>query len=145
MIDLDELDPQVMNGMAALVSEMGPKGVDREDPVRSVMALLGDRRSPLILLVLQTGVWRHAELRRVTAKISAEKALSQRVMTLKLRVLEKEGFVRPEVSDDGPPKVTYSLEHLGMELVVELRRMIGWLNDHRAQICAARRRFGDES
>lgn len=144
MIDFNELDPQVRSGIAALVSEMGSTGVGRDDPVRSVMALLGDRWSPLILLVLRTGAWRHADLRRVTARISAEKALSQRVMTLKLRALEKDGFVRREVTDDVPPKVTYSLEPLGIELVGELRRMIGWLGEHRGQIHAARGRFAED-
>lgn len=120
---------------------MGPEGVEREYPTRSVMALLGDRWSPLILLVLATGVWRHADLRRVTAKLSVEKALSQRIMTLKLRALERDGFVARAVTEDVPPKVSYSLTPLGESLVAELRSMIDWLNRRKGDILDARCRY----
>lgn len=144
MIDLEELDPQVRSGIAALVAEMSASGVDREDPVRSVMASMGDRWSPLILLVLETGIWRHAELRRVTSAISAEGAISQRVLTLKLRALERDGFVLRDATDDVPPKVSYSLSPLGRKLVAELRGTIGWLVAHRHEITAARQRYSEE-
>lgn len=141
--DFDDLDPSTRRGIAALIAEMERGGIHRGGPVRSVMALLGDRWSPLILLVLATGRWRHAELRRVTAHLSAEKALSQKVMTFKLRALERDGFVLREASEDIPPKVTYALSPLGLQLVDELRRMTGWLNARRREIEAARERFDD--
>jgi DNA-binding HxlR family transcriptional regulator len=127
--------------LAKLAAAMGPNGVERDDPTRSVMAMLGDRWSPLILLVLETGAWRHADLRRVTAQLSSEKALSQRVMTLKLRALEADGFVSRQVTTDVPPKVSYALTPLGQELVAQLQRMIDWLDAHRAVIHAARAAF----
>jgi DNA-binding HxlR family transcriptional regulator len=129
--------------LAKLAAAMGPDGVGRDDPTRSVMAMLGDRWSPLILLVLETGTWRHAELRRVTAELSSEKALSQRVMTLKLRAMEADGFVHRSVTSDVPPRVSYSLTPLGGELVGRLHQMIDWLDDHRATIMAARARSFD--
>jgi DNA-binding HxlR family transcriptional regulator len=135
-------DETVTRGrLAKLAAAMGPDGVDRDDPTRSVMAMLGDRWSPLILLVLETGEWRHADLRRVTAQLSSEKALSQRVLTLKLRALEAHGFVSRQVTTDVPPKVSYALTPLGQELVAQLQRMINWLDAHRAVIHAARGAF----
>lgn len=144
MIDLVDLDPQAQERLSQLVAEMGPDGVERDDPARSVMAMLGDRWTPLILLVLETGSWRHADLRRVTAQLSFEQAISQRIMTLKLRALERDGFVRREATGDVPPKVTYSLTTLGGDLVTQLRRMIGWLNDRRPTILSARGSFEQE-
>lgn len=141
MEGLEEIDADTVRKLADLQSEMGEGGVDRDDPARSVMALLGDRWSPLILLVLETGDWRHADLRRVTAALSAEQALSQRIMTLKLRTLERDGFVHRETTQDVPPRVTYSLTAMGLELVEELRRMIAWLNARRPAVLAARQRF----
>ncbi len=123
---------------------MGPEGVERDDPTRSVMAMLGDRWTPLILLVLDAGAMRHAELRRVTAELSAEKALSQRILTLKLRALERDGFVSRDVTEDVPPHVTYSLTQMGRDLVCELRRMIAWLNRRRPAVLAAREAFDRE-
>jgi DNA-binding HxlR family transcriptional regulator len=141
MIEGDESDPQMRGRLAELAAEMGEGGVEREDPARSVMAMLGDRWSPLLLLVLETGTWRHADLRRVTAGLSSEGALSQRVMTLKLRALERDGFVQRRASGDVPPRVSYSLSPMGAQLVSELRRTIDWLNTRRAPILAARREF----
>ena len=55
-------DPQ---RIAELAAEMEAHGTARDAPVRAVMALLGDRWTTLILLVLEAGEWRHAELKRV--------------------------------------------------------------------------------
>lgn len=144
VIELEQTDPEVQKRLEKLAREMGEGGVERDDPARSVMAMLGDRWSPLILLVLETGEWRHADLRRVTAQLSFEQALSQRILTLKLRALERDGFVHREATDDVPPKVSYSLTPMGRELVGELRGMIGWLNARRLAVLAARESFDRE-
>ncbi len=128
-------------GIAALAAQMSAHGAERDAPVRAVMALLGDRWTTLILLVLETGEWRHAELRRTLARLSAEQAISQRVLTLKLRQLEADGFVLRSVSADIPPKVSYRLSPLGLSLVGEARRLIDWVIAHSGAICAARERF----
>ena len=138
MIDPDEFAPQVREGIAALAAEMAEHGTDRDAPVRAVMALLGDRWSTLILLVLATGTWRHADLRRALSRLSAEKTISQRVLTLKLRGLERDGFVSRAVSEDVPPKVSYRLTALGRHLHGEARRLIDWLTDHETEIRKAR-------
>lgn len=116
-------------------------GRDREAPVREVMALVGDRWSTLILLVLATGEWRHADLRRTLARLSAEKAISQRVLTLKLRALERDGFVLRSVSADIPPKVSYRLSRMGEDLHNVVRRMITWVTAHEDAIAESRSRF----
>ncbi len=141
MADRNETDPKTRQRLAELAAEMGEHGVERDDPARSVPAMLGDRWSPLLLLVLESGTWRHADLRRVTAGLSSEQALSQRVMTLKLRALERDGFVLREATGDVPPKVSYSLTPLGNDLAAELRRTLDWLNARRPQILAARQGF----
>lgn len=105
------------------------------------MGLLGDRWSTLILLVLATGEWRHADLRRTLATLSAEQAISQRVLTLKLRTLERDGFVARFATTDIPPKVSYALTPLGRELHAEARRLIDWINRRAGSIRAARLTF----
>lgn len=141
MENRDEITAATRRRLAELAAEMGEGGVERDDPARSVTAMLGDRWSPLLLLVLETGVWRHADLKRVVAGLSAEQALSQRIMTLKLRALERDGFVLREATDDVPPRVSYSLTALGRDLVDELRRTIDWLNEQRGTILANRAAF----
>ena len=132
---------QIADSIAKLAAEMATHGTARDAPVREVMGLLGDRWTTLILLVLATGEWRHAELRRVLARLSAEQAISQRVLTLKLRTLERDGFVARSVSADVPPKVSYRLTALGLALHGQARGLIGWINARESEIAAARERF----
>jgi DNA-binding HxlR family transcriptional regulator len=129
------------DAIKALAAEMAAHGTDREAPVRSVMGLLGDRWTTLILLVLATGPWRHAELKRALATLSAEQAISQRVLTLKLRTLERDGFVNRAVTADVPPKVSYRLTPLGAKLHAQARGMIDWVKANSAAIEAARGQF----
>lgn len=137
----NELPLSVREGIRALAGEMAAHGTSRDAPPRAVMALLGDRWTNLILLVLATGEWRHADLRRILATLSAEQSISQRVLTLKLRTLERDGFVARAVSDHVPPRVSYSLSAMGRELVGESRRLLGWITAHAALIEAARTRY----
>lgn len=125
----------------ALAAEMAAHGTDRDAPVRAVMALLGDRWTTLILLVLASGTWRHADLKRTLARLSSEQAISQRVLTLKLRELERDGFVRREASEDVPPKVSYALTALGEELHNQARGLIGWIQAQQGAIAKARQEF----
>lgn len=127
--------------LADLAAEMALHGKDRDDPAREVMGLLGDRWSTLILLVLGTGTFRHAELRRTLAQLSAEQAISQRVLTLKLRTLERDGFVVRAVTADVPPRVSYALTPLGTDLHAQARGLIDWINARAPQIRDAREAF----
>jgi DNA-binding HxlR family transcriptional regulator len=108
------------------------------------MAMLGDRWTTLILLVLGEGEMRHADLKRVVAQLSSEQAISQRVLTLKLRALERYGFVLRSVSADVPPKVAYRLSGLGEDLFAKARGMIDWINARSDSIHEARERYDRE-
>lgn len=138
---MDRPDPLERPGLVTLAAEMAAHGKGREAPVRSVMALLGDRWTTLILLVLTTGELRHAELKRVLVKLSAEQAISQRVLTLKLRTLERDGIVTRSVTGDVPPKVSYCLTPLGEALKEQARRTIEWVQVNSGTIESARSDF----
>lgn len=128
-------------GLARLAGDMARFGNDRDAPVRAVMAMLGDRWTTLILLVLEFGEWRHADLKRTLCELSSEQAISQRVLTLKLRALEREGLVLRAVTADVPPRVSYRLSVLGSQLAVQARAMIDWINARGDDVRAARARF----
>jgi DNA-binding HxlR family transcriptional regulator len=141
MIDLAGIDPKLHDAVTALAADMRAHGYQRDDPVREVFALLGDRWTTLILLVLDIGLWRHAELRRVLGRLAAEGKISQRVLTLKLRALERDGIVRRHATADVPPMVSYELSDLGRSLIGEARRLMAWVHAHRVQIESARSAF----
>lgn len=141
MIDPSDFAEDLRAGLAALAADMAAHGTQRGDPAREVMAMLGDRWSALILQVLAIGEWRHADLKRALSALSAEQAISQRVLTLKLRALERDGFVLRRATHDVPPRVSYRLTPLGAELAHEGRRMIDWVNERSEAIIAARAGF----
>ena len=131
-------DPESLLGLAR---EIDAAGHERDDPVREIMARLGDRWSALLLSVLATGSYRHAALRRVIAVLSAEQAISQRMLTLRLRALERDGLVERFTLPTVPPAVTYSLTPLGQALSKRLGEMIRWIKDNEATIARARADF----
>ena len=138
---MDGVEPHLQASLAALKADMEANGHGRDDPIRTTSALVGDRWSPLILIVLEMGEWRHADLRRALCRVSFEGAISQRVLTLKLRTLEREGFVARQVTADVPPKVSYRLTPMGQDLVVEVKGLVQWVATRRHTIAQARARF----
>lgn len=141
MIDPDDFAPELRSGLRALAEDMAAHGTRRADPPREVMAMLGDRWTSLILQVLMIGQWRHADLKRALSALSEEHAISQRVLTLKLRAMERDGFVLRQATSDVPPRVSYRLTPLGVDLAREGRRMIDWVNTRSTIILAARAEF----
>ena len=134
-------DPRIA-GLSLLANAMGSPPPDRDAPVREVLARLGDNWSALILKVLATGTFRYATLKRVIGALSAEGEISQRMLTLRLRALERDGFVRRTEQATVPPRVCYDLTPLGQGLVSELDRLIVWVEAQQDRIDAARAAFG---
>lgn len=141
MIDLDGIDPALHGGVLALAKEMREHGHLPADPMREIFGFLGDRWTTLILLVLQMGTWRHAELKRAISRLGSEGKISQRVMTAKLRALERDGLVVRETSPHVPPRVSYALSESGSGLVCEIDRLRTWVHSRQADIETARARF----
>jgi DNA-binding HxlR family transcriptional regulator len=141
MIDLEGIDTAHHGGVSALAKEMREHGHLPADPMREIFGFLGDRWTTLILLVLQMGTWRHAELKRAISRLGSEGKISQRVMTSKLRALERDGLVARETSAYIPPRVSYALTLSGASLVGEIDRLRTWVHASQSDIKAARKRF----
>lgn len=140
---LSDIDPRVSH-LVTLVQAMGDVAPDKDTPVREVMARLGDNWSALLLKVLAGGEYRHATLKRIISAIAAEGDISQRMLTLRLRALERDGFVTRREEPCVPPRVYYSLTDLGKSLEAQLTMLIHWIESHDAQIMAARAAFNDK-
>ncbi|MCO6187586.1 helix-turn-helix domain-containing protein [Rhizobium sp. L1K21] len=138
-----EADDPRLTGLVRLAKTMGDPPPARDAPQREVLARLGDNWSALIIKVLATGTFRHSTLKRVISDLSSEKKISQRMLTLRLRALERDGFVARKEYHSNVPTVVYSLTPLGYELSAELDHIIGWIEDRMDQILAARATFRD--
>src|SRR5713101_6238372 len=103
--------------------------------VSEVLDRIGDKWSVLVVAMLGEGPKRFNELRRAIASIS------QRMLTLTLRGLERDGLVTRTMFPTMPPRVDYELTRLGHSLLEPVSRLGLWARQNRAAIEAARRRF----
>lgn len=107
--------------------------------VREILNRVGDKWSLQIVGELAQGRRRFGELRR------AVEGISQRMLTLTLRLLERDGLVSRTVLPTIPPSVEYELTLLGTTLIEPVRALAAWARDHRGAIRAAHGRFDAET
>src|SRR5580700_536079 len=100
-----------------------------------VLARVGDKWTVLVVSTLGEGPKRFNELRRALGSIS------QRMLTLTLRSLERDGLVTRTVFPTIPPRVDYALTKLGHSLLEPVSSLGLWARQNRAVIAEARRRF----
>src|SRR6266581_8179070 len=103
--------------------------------VSEVLARVGDKWTVLVVTVLGEGPKRFNELRRALGSIS------QRMLTLTLRCLERDGLVTRTAFPTIPPRVDYELTKLGHSLLDPVSSLALWARQNRSGIAAARRRF----
>ncbi|WP_370738686.1 winged helix-turn-helix transcriptional regulator [Vibrio spartinae] len=73
-----------------------------------------------------------------------EKALagiSQRMMTLTLRRLERDGYVLRHIEPTVPPSVTYELSDLGHSFSTQVALLVTWSREHKSKLEQARSTF----
>ena len=100
-----------------------------------ILSRVGDKWTVLVVSELGGGPRRFNELRRSLGSIS------QRMLTLTLRGLERDGFVTRTVFPTVPPRVDYELTELGRSLLVPVSSLGLWARQNREAIQRARRRF----
>ena len=100
--------------------------------LRDLLDRLADKWSLLVVELLGDGTRRFTELKREIDGIS------QRMLTLTLRRLERDGMVRRTVHPVVPPRVDYDLTPLGGSLLEAIGPLVGWTRAHREEVVAAR-------
>jgi len=103
--------------------------------VSEVLSRVGDKWTILVVGELGNGPKRFNEIRRALGSIS------QRMLTLTLRGLERDGLVTRTVFPTVPLKVEYELTKLGRSLLEPVSGIGLWARQHRTAIEAARQRF----
>ncbi|MDQ0561900.1 DNA-binding HxlR family transcriptional regulator [Rhizobium mesoamericanum] len=103
--------------------------------VREILDLVGDKWTLYIIATLRNGPVRFNELRRQIDGIS------QRMLTINLRGLERDGLVKRTLFPTIPPRVDYELTEVGRTLLAPVMALVMWANSNRESIQDARVRF----
>jgi DNA-binding HxlR family transcriptional regulator len=103
--------------------------------VSDILGRVGDKWTVLVVGYLSDGPMRFSELKRGIGGIS------QKMLTITLRGLERDGFVTRTVFPSIPPRVDYELTDLGRELRVPVNALGEWARVNIARVKQARARF----
>ncbi|WP_067510147.1 helix-turn-helix domain-containing protein [Actinoplanes sp. TFC3] len=109
---------------------------DRKDGCRAIM---GDKWAILIVSDLGAGPRRFTELKR------GIDGISQRMLTVTLRSLERDGLVTRTVHNVMPPNISYGLTPMGLSLLEAATPLLEWGNGHLPRINAARATYDDRA
>ncbi len=100
--------------------------------VNDIISLVGDKWSVLIVVLLGGGKRRFSDIKREVDGIS------QKMLTVTLRGLERDGYVTRTVYPTIPPKVEYELTDLGRDLLVPLAALGSWALANHDRVARAR-------
>ena len=103
--------------------------------VRETLARVGDKWSVLIIMRLADAPHRFNELKRVIGGIS------QRILTLTLRGLERDGLITRTAYDTVPPSVEYKITELGLSLKKAVVQLGTWAIENQEPVHKARELF----
>ena len=119
------------------VQATSPHTVDHVDSclAREILDRIGDKWSVYVIDALAAGTRRFSELRRDVDGVS------QRMLTVTLRALERDGLIVRHVYPVIPPRVEYSLTPLGRSLLAIVEALVAWSADHITDVGQARRSY----
>ncbi|MDP9423987.1 MAG: helix-turn-helix transcriptional regulator [Pseudomonadota bacterium] len=106
--------------------------------ISTLLARIGDKWTVLVVTTLGEGPRRFNELRREIPSVS------QRMLTLTLRNLERDGLVSRTVTPTIPPRVDYELTELGESLQKPIAGLAQWALDNVGTIHEAQARYDSE-
>jgi DNA-binding HxlR family transcriptional regulator len=102
---------------------------------REILQRVGDKWSIYVVNLLGQGTKRFGELRKEVDGITP------RMLTVTVRSLERDGLIERKVYPVIPPRVEYSLTPLGQTLLQAVTELLGWADQHIADIEIARDRY----
>jgi DNA-binding HxlR family transcriptional regulator len=107
-----------------------PEDFETIERTRSALALLDAKWSVDIIILLASGMHRHARL------VDNIPGLSKKVLTATLRKLEQNGIVSRHVYAEIPVRVEYTLTPLGWQLTEPLMAFFDWAVAHDSELAA---------
>ena len=97
-------------------------------PVDFTLKMIGGKWKPLILHLLSDGALRFGHLQRAVPRVT------QRMLPLQLRELERDGLLTRTVFPEVPPRVEYTLKPPALQLLPILAALGDWLKANQAEV-----------
>ena len=126
-----------MSGAHSSVRKVDASRADCQ-AITEILDRVGDKWTVMVVRALEQRPLRYNEIRRVVDGIS------QRMLTLTLKGLERDGLVSRTMYPTIPPRVDYELTELGNRLMVPLQSLYDWAVKHRPTMLAARKKFAEK-
>lgn len=106
---------------------------------REILDRVGDKWSLSVIEMLRNGPLRFNELKKLV------EGISQRMLTLTLRHLERDGLVTRTMFATIPPRVDYALTPLGFKLLKPVSELVDWVRENSDEIEKAQQTFDQQS
>jgi DNA-binding HxlR family transcriptional regulator len=119
------------------VCEAGHSPAERR-AYAEILSRIGDKWTVLVVGALALGPKRYRQIFKLV------EGVSQRMLTLTLKSLERDGLVTRTVYPTNPPRVDYELTDRGKTLIVPLHLLWTWAQANRTAIESARRDFDQQ-
>jgi len=108
-------------------------------PVRDILDRFGDKWS--LLSILRLGYSGKIRFNELKGKIDG---ISQRMLTVTLRSLERDGLVSRHIYAEVPPRVEYELTPLGKRLLNQIWELAQWADGNKEEIQASRKAYDSQ-
>lgn len=102
--------------------------------IREVLDRVGDKWSILVISTLGSGPMRYSDLQ------GSIPGISQRMLTVTLKELVRDGLISRTAFAEVPPRVEYALTPLSRSLLDAVLRLAAWAAEHHSEVAANRRR-----
>ena len=102
--------------------------------IREVLDRIGDKWTVMVISTLGSGELRYSDLQ------ASVPGISQRMLTVTLKELERDGLVTRTAFPEVPPRVVYELTDLGRSLLDAVLGLAGWAADNHKTVAANRKR-----
>ena len=116
----------------------GGHSYEERRALADILARIGDKWTVLVVGVLSQGPMRYSQI------FKQVEGVSQRMLTLTLKSLERDGLVTRTVYPTNPPRVDYELTERGKTLIVPLHVLWTWAQTNRTAIEGTRRDFDQD-
>lgn len=113
-------------------------GWDPNNALVSLVEHVGNYWRNWLLMIFNTGSYRPSMVMKLLGALDPSHPISQRMLTLNLRLLERDGLIYRRVVNTEVIHVEYGLTPLGKEFADQVSALIEWIGDHAGEVEKAR-------